>query len=86
MVAVRPPTLTWSVLRAALVAVRRLHDGMLTQAGLEKALEVIMVTSTHRRHYPDRGVRMPILDTLSLALDMDTEEEAAAAGARLADE
>jgi hypothetical protein len=77
----RAPTLTWSVLREGIAAARELRDGRITRRRLERALRRIFVTSRHRRNHPERHVRLPIVEGLSLALDIDTEEEARAAGA-----
>jgi len=76
----RAPTLTWSVLRTALPAARRLYDGTISLGEVEAAVRRVFVTGRHRRKYPDRRVQMPIVEALSLALDIDTEEEARAMG------
>jgi hypothetical protein len=76
----RAPTLTWSVLRVGIAAARQLRDGTITRERLEHALRTIFVKSRHRRRYPGRRVQLPIVEALSLALDIDTEEEARAAG------
>ena len=81
ILSLRAPTLTWSVLRAGIPAARRLREGTATRERLERALGQMFVTARHRRRYPERGVRLPIVEGLSLALDIDTEEEAHAAGA-----
>lgn len=77
----RPPTLTWTVTRAALPAVARLRAGTLTLGELERALYGLFVSRRHRRRHPERGVRVPLVDELWLALDVDTEEEARQLGA-----
>jgi len=74
----RLPNLTWSVLHSGLPAVRALNAGTITRAQLEDAIRTIFVTARHRARYPERRVAMPLLEGLSLALDIDTEEEAAA--------
>lgn len=76
----RLPNLTWSVLAAGLPAARALKAGAITRARLEDAIRRIFVTAAHRSRYPDRRVAMPLMEGLSLALDIDTEEEAAAVG------
>ncbi len=70
------PTLTWSVLRTGLSAARGLQAGTLTLAQLEDALRRIFVRFSHRRRYPERRIRLVLADSLSLARDIDTEEEA----------
>lgn len=72
----RPPTLTWSVLRAALPAASLLREGTITRTGLEDALRKIFVKTRHRRRHPERRIHIPFVDELSLARDIDTEEEA----------
>jgi hypothetical protein len=76
----RAPTLTWSVLSVGIATARELQRGTVTRARLERALRKIFVTSRHRKRNPDRRVLLPIVEGLSLALDIDTEEEARAAG------
>lgn len=77
----RLPNLTWSVLRSGLSAARALKAGTITRAQLEDAVRTIFITARHRKAYPERRVVMPLVDGLSLALDIDTEEEAAALAA-----
>ncbi len=81
LLGLRAPTLTVSVLRAALGAVRALKAGALTRVRLERDVRTVLVTATHRRRHRDGAVRMPIVDALALAIDLDTVEEAEAAGA-----
>jgi len=79
----RLPTLTYSVVGAGLPAARRLRDGTLTVTRLEHYLRRMFVKYLHRKRYPDRRVILPIMDELSLALDIDTEEEARARGGEI---
>lgn len=79
----RAPVLTWSVLSQGISAARALKNGTATRPQLERASRKIFVTSRHRKRYPERRVLLPIVEGLSLALDIDTEEEARAAGGRL---
>jgi len=81
----RPPIVTWTMLRAALPAARMLRDGAITVSDLERALWTLFVRASHRRLHPDRGVRLPIVDELYLARDIDTIEEAQEFGASLAE-
>lgn len=76
----RAPVLTWSVLSVGIPGASELKKGRLTRLQLERATRKIFVTSRHRKRYPDRRVLLPIVEGLSLALDIDTEEEARAAG------
>lgn len=75
----RLPNLTWSVLRSGLPATRALKAGTITRPHLEDAIRTIFITARHRARHPERRIVMPLLEGLSLALDIDTEEEAAAA-------
>ncbi len=59
-------------------AAGQLRDQTITRAGLENALRRMFVTRAHRKAYPDRRIRLPILPGLSLARDIDTHEEAEA--------
>ena len=77
----RSPNLTWSVLRSGLPATRALRAGTITRTALEDAIRTIFVKTRHRRRHPERRVVMPVMEGLSLALDIDTEEEAAALAA-----
>jgi hypothetical protein len=75
-----PPGLTWGILWSGLETASRLEQGTVTREQLERALRRIFVRSSARRRHPERRVLLPILDGLSLALDIDTREEAAAMG------
>ncbi len=76
----RMPSLTWSVLWSGISAARGVRAGRTTRSELEDAARRILVNHRHRRRHPQRRVLLPIVDALSLALDIDTEEEARAAG------
>ncbi len=81
----RAPTVTWTMLRAARPAVRTLRDGTITVSDLERALRTLFVRASHRRRHPAGGVRLPIVDELFLARDIDTVEEARELGASVLD-
>jgi hypothetical protein len=83
MLRLRLPTLTWSVLRSAIPAARLLREGTITRRGLEETLRKIFVKARHRRAHPERRVVLPIIEALSLARDIDTEEEARELGGRV---
>jgi hypothetical protein len=76
----RAPNLTWGILRATLPTSRALKKGTLTLDRAESSLRVIFVKASHRRRHPDRRTLLPIVEGLSLAMDIDTEEEARAMG------
>jgi len=58
--------------------------GTATQGGLEKHLRGIFVRHRHRRLSPHMSGRIPLIQALSLAKDIDTQEEAEEAGRTLA--
>jgi len=80
----RWPSLTWTVLSAGIPAGRELRDGRVTAARLEDAVRRMFVTAAHRKRYPERRAVVSITDGLSLARDIDTEEEAREMGGDLA--
>ena len=57
--------------------------GEARQASLEKRLRGIFVRHRHRRKNRHLGARIPLMQALSLAKDIDTQEEADEAGRRL---
>lgn len=79
----RLPDVTWTVLRNGLACARRLRAGTLTRERLETYAGRVVLRARHRWRHPELGVRLPVVDALSLAEDADTEEEARALGARL---
>ncbi len=72
----KPPLLTPIVLFNAMLLSHRLGTGSITQRQVETHLHQIFGNEPHRRKYRDRTGRVPVLDGLSLALDIDTEAEA----------
>lgn len=76
LLVLRPPTRTYTTLRNARFIARRLSAGILSQEELESALTEIAVKRDHRRHFPGRGLRLPVLEGLTFAEDIDTAEEA----------
>ena len=77
----RLPTLTWTVLTNGTAAAAELRAGTVTRRRLENFVRRMFVTARHRRRHPERRVSMPLVDALPLALDIDTVDEARAAGA-----
>ena len=76
------PDLTAAVIADGAAVVMGLKSGNMTRERLERAVRRVVVSYGHRRRYPRREVRVPILaGILSLARDIDTEEEARAIGA-----
>ena len=80
LLSLRLPTLAWDTLAHAPKAALKLSEGRLTRPELEDALRRLFVQRKHRKTHPDRKTRMPILNGLSLARDIDTLEEAIALG------
>lgn len=79
----RPPTLAWTLFRAGVTAAGELRRGTITRARLEDALRILFVKKRHRKLYPERRVVVSFVDDLSIAMDVDTEEEARELTARL---
>ena len=76
------PDLTAAVIADGAAVVMGLRSGNMTRERLERAVRRVVVSYGHRRRYPRREVRVAILaGILSLARDIDTEEEARAIGA-----
>jgi len=73
----RAPTLTVSILWHSVALARRLRGSDATPDELAHHVWRIFVRRSHRRRYPDRRGAFVVLDTVSLAKDIDTEEEAA---------
>lgn len=55
------------------------------QSSMEKRLRGVFVRHRHRRQNPHLGGRIPLMQALSLAKDIDTQEEAEEAGRRFRD-
>lgn len=72
----RWPNISWQVLSNGLTLVARLLAKKLGQRELEDRLHTMFVRNLHSKLHPERHGHMPILDVLSLARDIDTEEEA----------
>jgi len=83
LVRLRPPTLAWTLIRAGVAAAGELRGGTITCARLEDSLRLLFVKRRHRKLFPERRVVVPIIDDLSIALDVDTEEEAREITSRL---
>lgn len=77
LMALRAPKLTWTVLTSGFKLARRLRAGTLTVAELERLAGEVGLKARHRRRHPESVVRLPLVDGLGLAEDVDTAEEAA---------
>ncbi len=72
----RWPNYTWSLVVNGLAIVARLMAGNIKQRELETRLHRAVARERHRKANPDSRGRFAILEGLSLARDIDTEEEA----------
>lgn len=71
----RLPTVTFDTLWSGTRFVAKLRNGI-DHGLMATLLRQIFIKRQHRRRYPRRGGRVAVLDCLSLARDIDTEEEA----------
>lgn len=74
--AFRLPDLTATVITNGVIMGFHLKDGVVTSEEMAERLRRIFVSFKHRRKYPDRKGRLPLMHALSMAKDIDTEEEA----------
>lgn len=56
---------------------RGLQSGRTTSSEIARHVHRVFVHRDHRRRHPERRGRLAVIDALSLATDIDTEEEAA---------
>ena len=78
-----PPTVTASVIATGLHVGIGLLEGWLSREEVEGRARKIFVTSAHRRRHPGRRVVLPFIEGLTLAMDIDTVEEARQVGAEI---
>jgi len=78
------PTLTYTVIRNGIDLALHLRRGVVTADELAERLRRMFVSYRHRRKYPDRRGRFALLPGLSMAKDIDTEEEAEEIASELA--
>lgn len=76
LITLRLPTFTWTVLYHSTALALRLRKGDISAPEMAVSLRKIFVHYRHRKRYPQRGGRLPLMNALSLAKDIDTEEEA----------
>ena len=72
----RPPVITLTVIYQAVIIVSKLRRGTMNSEELARRFRWIFVRTAHRRQYPERKGRLPLMSALTLAKDMDTQEEA----------
>ncbi|NIM01004.1 MAG: hypothetical protein GTN89_08885 [Acidobacteria bacterium] len=80
LLTLRWPDITWVTVRAGVHGASRLGRGRITLTQLERVLSDLLIRRDRTRKTGCR-VRVPLVDQLSLALDIDTEEEALSWGA-----
>ena len=71
------PDLSYAAWKYGLGTARKLAAGEATQADLETALAWLFFSPEHRKAAGVGRLRVPLVDAISLAQDIDTEEEAA---------
>ena len=71
-----PPTGTLRVVYHSLVAAKILASGQATQEQLEAHMRRVFILGAQQRRHPEGRGRVPVLEALSLAKDIDTVEEA----------
>ncbi|MCP4203592.1 MAG: hypothetical protein GY769_16860 [bacterium] len=76
LLGLRLPTITLTVVVHSILLGVHLGKGTSTSEELAYRLRNIFVRYRHRRRYPERRGRLPLLEGLSLAKDIDTVEEA----------
>jgi hypothetical protein len=76
LVRLRPPLRTVTALSNGIALALRLRDGVIEQDELEERLGRIYIRRRHRRRHPERQGRFAMFETLSMAKDIDTREEA----------
>ncbi len=72
----RLPTQTFTVVYNGVAIGLGLRNGAITSEELAERLHRVFIRYAHRRRYPERGGRLPLMKALSLAKDIDTDEEA----------
>jgi hypothetical protein len=78
------PTLTATLARVSLWGARGLAAGTLTPEQVETLTDPLFIDPVHRRRHPEGRMRLPVLLAPTLALDIDTEEEARERGVEVA--
>lgn len=72
----RLPTYTIGILYNSVALALRLRKRVIISAELADRLRKVFILYRHRRQYPKRLGRMPLMQGFSFARDIDTEEEA----------
>ena len=77
------PTMTWTVVRNGIGVGLGLRNGSLTSDAVAVRLRRVFIRYRHRRRFPESSGRFPMMEGLSVAKDIDTEEEAKEAARRM---
>lgn len=77
LVRLRLPSRLVSTLWQACTLALRLRSGRSTPQGLASPVSIMLVRDEHRQRHPEQAGRFVLSPALSLAKDIDTEEEAA---------
>jgi hypothetical protein len=72
----RVPAVTLTVIYQSIVMSHKLRRGTMTPDELARRFRMMFGRSRHRRLYPNRYGRLPLIDAITFAKDMDTQEEA----------
>lgn len=72
----RAPTRTWTTLARGVRVARGVKRQMLTTSELERSIAAIVLRDGYLERFPAGGIRTVVVEALSLAEDIDTEEEA----------
>jgi len=76
LASLKAPSRTLTILRSGLRLARELRAGRIRLAELERLIGRIFLRHHLAGLAPERGIRYPLVDWISLAEDIDTEEEA----------
>ncbi len=71
----RLPLLTYNVIGTGVPAAQKLRRGTASLAYIERCLRRIFIKALYRAKHPETTARLPVVDILALAADLDTEEE-----------
>ena len=68
--------ITVTVIQQAAIIATKLRRGTMTSEEMARRFRLIYMRRAHREEYPERQGRLPAMSGLTLAKDMDTQEEA----------
>lgn len=76
----RPPTVSLAVIWNGISIAHSLKSGTMNPEKTAERISRVFVRRRHRRRFPTRRGRLALVDALSMAKDIDTEEEAEETG------